>query len=55
MDEDERIVAIGLLTEKEFRTLGQDLKQIYPVSDDHQFDDLLAAIERVTQANVRGR
>ena len=55
MDEDRRIVAIGLLTEKEFRTLGQDLKHIFPVTDDGQFDDLLAEIERVTQTDMRKR
>lgn len=48
MAENEKIVAVGLLTAQEVRRLGNDLKHIYPVPDDRTFDDLLRAIGRVT-------
>jgi hypothetical protein len=48
MAESEKIVAVGLLTEREVRRWGQDLKHIYPVPDDGTFDDLLSAIRRAT-------
>lgn len=42
MAESEKIVAVGLLTEREVRRWGQDLKHIYPVPEDGRFADLLS-------------
>jgi hypothetical protein len=48
MVESEKIVAVGLLTAREVRRWGQDLKHIYPVPEDGTFEDLLSAIRRAT-------
>jgi hypothetical protein len=43
----EPIVAIGLLTDTHVRMLGSSLKQVFPLADDHAFDDLLRALDEV--------
>lgn len=50
MDEDQDqqsagIVAVGLLTSAEMRLFGTQLSRVYPVSDDHTFNDLIEAID----------
>lgn len=42
---DERIVAIGLLTQHDLNLLGTGFRRAYPVQEDTDFDDLLRAID----------
>jgi hypothetical protein len=46
VSEDERIVAVSLLTAEEVRVVGQCLKHVYPVPADQKFDDLLRALDQ---------
>lgn len=48
MPDEDKIVAVGLLTEKELRTYGRDLKEIYLLPRDGEFDDLLRRLEQRT-------
>lgn len=43
--DDERIVAVGLLTRREVTELGAHLSRLYPIKDDSKFADLLDAID----------
>ncbi|GAO39894.1 hypothetical protein SCH01S_39_01790 [Sphingomonas changbaiensis NBRC 104936] len=45
MEEAERIVAIGLLTERDLDVLGTGFRRAFRVDDTPCFDDLLAAID----------
>jgi len=47
---DERIVAIGLLTERDLRLLGRAFDRAWPVGDASQFENLLRAIDEAEQA-----
>ena len=42
----EAIVAVGLLTQTQVNMLGPALKQVFPLTQDGRFDDLLAALDR---------
>jgi hypothetical protein len=44
-DEEEPIVAIGLLTENDLNLLGSGFRRAFRVDDSPVFDDLLAAID----------
>lgn len=44
--EDQRIVAVGLLTRQEVTLLGAQLSRLYPLQSDHSFSDLLDAIDQ---------
>jgi hypothetical protein len=46
----ERIVAIGLLTETHLRMLGSSLKKVLPITDDGRFTDLLKALDDMHSA-----
>ena len=41
----ERIVAVGLLTQRELNLLGPTFDRIWPVEEAPQFDELLASID----------
>ena len=41
----ERIVAVGLLTQREVELLGQGFSRLWPVDDTPCFQDLLQAID----------
>jgi hypothetical protein len=41
----ERIVAVGLLTEQDLGVLGQGFRRAYRLPHDHDFHDLIAAID----------
>ncbi|MEJ5975056.1 hypothetical protein WG901_00285 [Novosphingobium sp. PS1R-30] len=45
----DKIVAIGLLTERDMKTVGRDLKDIYLVPRDGDFDDLLRRVREATR------
>ncbi|PZU06630.1 MAG: hypothetical protein DI605_18385 [Sphingomonas sp.] len=45
----ERIVAVGFLTEHDLGVLGQGFRRAYRLEKEHDFQDLLAAIDRADQ------
>lgn len=45
MDDGSRIVAVGLLTERDLSTLGQGFGRCYRLSEDLDFTALLQAID----------
>ena len=45
--EQERVVAIGLLTQTHLDVLGTSLKQVFAITDDHPFEDLLQALDEL--------
>ncbi|WP_294395259.1 hypothetical protein [uncultured Sphingomonas sp.] len=45
MPQQERVVAVGLLTERDLRALGQSFKRAYPLEQNYEFQDLLTAID----------
>jgi len=49
MREDNRVVAVGLLTERDLAVLGESFKRAYRVDEHHEFHDLLAAIDMADQ------
>jgi hypothetical protein len=48
MDE-ERVVAIGLLTDRDLRVLGPTFKRVWPIDDAPAFPDLLRAIDEADE------
>ena len=46
-------VAVGLLTETNIRMLGPSLRQVFPIPDDHKFDDLLKALDEACAQSAR--
>ena len=42
---DERIVAVGLLTERDLRLLGPTFDRVWPVEESPSFHELLRAID----------
>ena len=53
MADEDRIVALAFLTERELLVARQALKRIYPVPADRPFDDLLKEIERLSGPPVK--
>jgi len=47
---EEKIVAVGFLTQKNVQTLGGSLKKVFPITDDARFDDLLKALDQTQHA-----
>ncbi|MFV0625664.1 hypothetical protein ACBY01_16880 [Sphingomonas sp. ac-8] len=45
----DRIVAVGLLTERDLAVLGQGFQRIYRLDDSREFDNLLTAIDRADE------
>lgn len=43
--EQERVVAVGLLSERELAFVGQSLRRVYRIEEKSCFDDLLRAID----------
>jgi hypothetical protein len=48
--EGDRIVAVGLLTERDLSVLGQGFRRAYRLEHNHNFHDLLEAIDRAEHA-----
>ena len=48
-DDDEPIVAIGLLSQNDLNLLGSGFRRAFRVDDTPDFDDLLAAIDAADQ------
>lgn len=48
----ERIVAVGLLSERELAMVGQTLRRVYHIDEDDSFGDLLLAIDRADIARA---
>ena len=45
MSQQERVVAVGLLSERELAIVGQTLRRVYRIDERDCFDDLLRAID----------
>ncbi len=54
MAESGRIVAIGLLTERDLAVLGEGFRRAYPLNDGHDFDELLRAIDEAERLAREG-
>jgi hypothetical protein len=54
VDAHEKIVAVGLLTERELKLVGESLQRLYLVDDDRTFDPLLAAIDAADRKQGHG-
>ena len=50
----DRIVAIGLLSQRDLEILGDGFNRCFPVEHDDLFDDLLAKLDRV-EASPMGK
>ncbi|MBD8678372.1 hypothetical protein [Sphingomonas sp. CFBP 13720] len=48
----DRIVAVGLLTERDLAVLGNGFTRMFPVQNDSSFDDLLAKLENISATPV---
>ena len=53
--DDDRIVAVGLLTERHMRILGPTLAHVWPVDEAPCFTGLLEAIDEADRAVWRDR
>ena len=51
----ERIIAVGLLTRRDLNLLGPTFDRVFPVEDVPQFDELLKKIDEVERSNEGGR
>ena len=49
MSESPRIVAIGLLTQRDLHVLGEGFDRAFPIDDTDVFADLLRAIDQADQ------
>jgi len=45
VDRPQRIVAVGLLTERDLSVLGEGFRRIYRLDEKHDFAELLAQID----------
>ena len=54
MDQD-RIVAVGLLTQQDLTLLGPTFTRLWPVEDAPEFDDLVRAIDEADQQMMHER
>lgn len=53
MNDDGKIVAVGLLTRTNLRMLGSSLKVVFRVDQDTaEFDDLLQALDRISERSA---
>lgn len=55
MSDQDRIVAIGLLTQRDVFALGHDLSRVYPIDDAPCFGTLLTAIDDADRAFHRAQ
>ena len=55
MPDQDRIVAIGLLTQRNVFALGHDLSRVYPIDEVPCFGSLLGAIDDADRAFHRAR
>jgi hypothetical protein len=51
MTDRDRVVAIGLLTQRDLDMLGDGLRHVYRVDESRKFDDLLLAIDEAMSAS----
>ena len=51
MPEDNKIVAVGLMTEADLRSWGHNLRRVYSVDENTIFDELIYAIDKAELNN----
>ena len=44
---EEKIVAVGLLTQRDLEVLGSNFQRLFPIDETHQFDDLVQALDAI--------
>ncbi|WP_375392627.1 hypothetical protein [uncultured Sphingomonas sp.] len=49
----ERIVAVGLLTQRDVELLGVGFRRLFPLDGDAPFDDLLRQLDRIEAQSCR--
>lgn len=49
---DDKIVAVGLLTQTNLRMLGSSLKKVIPVTDDDRFVEILRDLDEMERKNA---
>jgi hypothetical protein len=49
MDQDDRIVAVGLLTRRDLSLLGPTFDRLWPVEEAPEFEELLEAIDEADE------
>jgi hypothetical protein len=52
---EERIVAVGLLTQREVELLGHGLSRLWPVDDSPCFTELIKAIDEAERRQQEGK
>lgn len=55
MPDNPRIVAVGLLTQRELELLGQGFDRAFPIDETLVFEDLLRAIDDAERESGQGR
>lgn len=53
MREDNQVVAVGLLTERDLAVLGEGFRRAYRIDEHHDFHDLLVAIDQAEEHQGR--
>ena len=53
--DDDRVIAVGLLTKRDLDLLGPTFTRVWPVDPAPCFDDLLQAIDRADQRLSEGQ
>ena len=43
--DNEPFIGVTLVTETNIRMLGPSLRQVFPIPNDHKFDDLIRALD----------
>ncbi|WP_174279773.1 hypothetical protein [Sphingomonas bacterium] len=46
----DRIVAVGLLTQRDVDMLGSGFRRLFPVAEDRSFDDLLRRLDAIERS-----
>jgi hypothetical protein len=54
MTDDNRIVAVGLLSVQDLERLGSGFDRAYPVAGDHAFADLISALDQIPWKEDKG-
>ncbi len=52
---DDRVIAVGLLTQSDLDRLGQGFRRIFPIPDAGDFDDLIQALDQISRPGAAPR
>ena len=51
----DRVVAVGLLTQRDVEVLGVGFRRLFPLEDNETFDDLLEQLDRLPRRSTPAR